>query len=221
MWSWLVTCPWNERFLPNWTAFLFVLSFFHISRLKPKCPCWHGLSRWIQVKDAWLAEIPFLEGKSWNQRCPAAPLILLWDATLTVTVHWRRSLAVWPFRPGHQQSCALLVGFEMCSLSIWRLCRLPGTQCGVKSIYWDAFRLLSSLELFQRGKPAIERRERYQKSAFNNQIVCWARQSCRCVIQFGRERQAAISEMLLSLFPLAVMSAFQFHFLISWKPPRV
>lgn len=35
----------------------------------------------MQVKEAWLAEIPVLEGKSWNKHCPVAPLILLWDDT--------------------------------------------------------------------------------------------------------------------------------------------
>ena len=66
---------------PQTTGLLSCLcSFFHVSRLKPKYLCWHGLSRVMQVKDAWLAEIPFLEGKSWNECCPAALLILLWDA---------------------------------------------------------------------------------------------------------------------------------------------
>lgn len=44
-----------------------------------------------------------------------------------------------------------------------------------------------------------------------NKALLWG------VAQFGRKRQATISEMLLSLFPLGVMSPCCFDFLVFWK----
>lgn len=150
MQSWLITFPWNTK--KNTGLLSCLCRFLHISRLKPTYPCQRGLSRLTQVKDTWLAEIPYLEEKSWSKRCPATLLILLWDAASDSDSADSNCSPSGSFGPGHWQGCALLIASEVWSLSTWELCRPPGRWCGVKSIYWDAFEPFTSLRLFLRWK---------------------------------------------------------------------
>lgn len=111
----------------NLHCFLIYVVFFHVSRLKPMYPCWHSLSRLMQVKEAWLAEIPFWEGKSRQERCLAAPLISLWDAAsdgdILLTAVARR-LAVQARSPA--RPCAP-GGLWACPLGDCAGCRADGT----------------------------------------------------------------------------------------------
>lgn len=80
-WNVIVICNVSMKYWikPNWAAFLFVLVFFTSVDLSPRILADVVWADWCRWKN-WLAEICFLEGKSWNECCPA-PLILLWDAT--------------------------------------------------------------------------------------------------------------------------------------------
>lgn len=128
---------------------------------------------------------PLLRGEEleWTLSCCSANPAL--GCRLWQWLRWQWLLTVWPLIQGHQQGCALLIGFEMWSLSTWGSCKPPGRWHGVKRIYWDVFKPFTSLRLFLRGKIAVECGERYQNSAFSKRMVCWARHACDVLHHLG------------------------------------